>query len=823
MAEENSRKKQKLGSVLDGLAPATHAGRDAAIIMFDKFMEKQGEPKFDELGPNDALGDNLKVVLVNFAEGLLGDPPTKGCTGEGGEYTGSTLIKYFNAFKNCLIKKFPEKRGMLNDQAWVKEVEKNLPRLLSKKIHKGTQEDSVISKVIPLFRKTSKRNSVYLHPCSDMMEPLEVDLVGICSGLMNSNIRGSQEKKLQYNITHSSVGRGGEIKFINYDKMYWEPFFQVTVAKWFQMKQVTSVPTSWCVDFEYAETCIPTSFACFWMVENGLARSGNPYEIRRSSESRAASYVFQSLQNLNDGYTSQLSNKLKTFVPEELKSMITMKSLRIGASTELAANRGVQFDEKIARGGWSTGTSQDHYTWILLCNILSPMLALAGYPDPTITPVAPTLDAIGKDGLEKIDDFICALYIVHVPHFFKKGKLRPMLEVATASVIMHFTHFLAKYGRTNTVVDKMIKSIVRVGLATYDDDAVVLLSAWSSKVKEDFYSRVTTVNESSSEILNLIRTLQANNSRQFMDMRETVSTMLRQNSKLTEEITLLKEQLVHSRQRETQRDQQSTIVANEITEIKILLQALVPGKIGSPRSPTELILSPALLQHLDPDSPIILKVVADEGNVAENNAQPSKAKGQTNLFATLRYGKAAEEQASDAYFKNKLVSDVLMDLFDNGKLKNLCKMPLSRLKCKFVPTKNSTIYMAALDLVEALLMYEDCQFLINASNCSPVTPETRHKLSAMFLNLDYWVRKACSSLLNVKLTGARKAYLYGTGNVVKKPGTWNLVKSFIPAWTDAMLGEPNIAPDNAVMTFREWVNDKQAATVDAKPSSLPQK
>ena len=131
--------------------------------------------------------------------------------------------------------------------------------------------------------------------------------------------------------------------------------------------------------FEYAETCVPTCFACFWRVGIGLARSGNPYEIAKSSDSRAASYVFQSLQTLNDTYTSkQLSNRLKAFVPEELKSMITMKSLQIAASTELAANRGVRFDEKIARGGWSTGTSQDHYTWTLLCNILPPMLGLSG-------------------------------------------------------------------------------------------------------------------------------------------------------------------------------------------------------------------------------------------------------------------------------------------------------------------------------------------------------------------------------------------------------------------------------------------------------------
>ena len=394
------------------------------------------------------------------------------------------------------------------------------------------------------------------------MEPLQVDLVGICSALMNSDVRGLQEKKLQYSITHSSVGRGGEIKFIKYDKMYWEPYFQVTVAKWFQMKQITSVPTSWCTDFEYAETCVPTGFAsCFWLVENGLARSGNPYEIAKSSESRAASYVFQSLQTLNDTYTSkQLSNRLKAFVPEELKSMITMKSLQIAASTELAANRGVRFDEKIARGGWSTGTSQDHYTWTLLCNILPPMLGLSGYPDPPILPVAPALDAIGKDGLEKIDDYIGALYIVHVPHFHKsrRGKLRPMLEVATAAAIMHFTHFLSKYGPTYAVVDKMIKSAVKIGLVTFDDDAVVLLSEWSTKIKDDFYSRVSTVNQSSSEILNLLRSLQANSARQFMDIRETVSLSSRQNAKLAAEIALLKEQLVHSREREAPKHQQLT-------------------------------------------------------------------------------------------------------------------------------------------------------------------------------------------------------------------------------------------------------------------------
>ena len=193
--------------------------------------------------------------------------------------------------------------------------------------------------------------------------------------------------------------------------MYWEPFFQVVVAKWFQMKQITSIPTSWCPDYQYPETCVLTSFACFWMVENGLARSGNPYSTARFPMSRAGSYVFPSLQSLNDSYTSQqLSNKLKTLVPEALKSLVTTKSLLISSSMELMANRAVQFDEKIARGGWSTGTSWDHYAWVLLCNIVSPMLALAGFPDASISPVAPSLDAIGKEGLAKIDGYISALY-----------------------------------------------------------------------------------------------------------------------------------------------------------------------------------------------------------------------------------------------------------------------------------------------------------------------------------------------------------------------------------------------------------------------------
>lgn len=88
---------------------------------------------------------------------------------------------------------------------------------------------------------------------------------------------------------------------------------------------------------------------------------------------------------------------MREVLPPELQDIgkkISGKSLRYGGATHLHADRLITFDEALARGGWGSGTSRDYYIFVQLAAVIPPMLSLAGFPDPTIDPVSPSLKPI---------------------------------------------------------------------------------------------------------------------------------------------------------------------------------------------------------------------------------------------------------------------------------------------------------------------------------------------------------------------------------------------------------------------------------------------
>ena len=71
-------------------------------------------------------------------------------------------------------------------------------------------------------------------------------------------------------MTYLQSSRGGEVKFMTYDKMYFDQFFNCIVAKLFQIKTLTTVPTSFCDDYEHPEISFYYILGAHWMCEDGL-------------------------------------------------------------------------------------------------------------------------------------------------------------------------------------------------------------------------------------------------------------------------------------------------------------------------------------------------------------------------------------------------------------------------------------------------------------------------------------------------------------------------------------------------------------------------
>lgn len=474
-------KKARYGNATDGNALSTQNGYKAAIKCCDKVMRRLGEPLISDLTEMDAKVDNLTQWFSNLATGLASEETLKS---NNADYDSDTLCAYLKKAREVVRRRFPE-NATVSDDDFFKTLLKNLPKVAGRRTEKGMSDDDVAVNTMPVYRKSDLQNAI----CLDSEKPNQItpDLVSMNEKLWRTNKKGIHELRAQLNVTYSSDGRGGEIKFVTYKKMYWESQYQSPVAKWFQQKQICSTLTCWTSDYEHPEACVFHSLGSFWCAEDGLARQGNPFKNENSGEARQASYMFPHTREVADASVAQnMTRKMKDLVSKDYRPLVSAKSLRIGASTALSIDRLVTFDEGICRGGWSTQTSRDFYAWAVLSKQLAPMMSLSGHPDATAMPSPPTLDVLPIDSKDLLQKYLKELYVISVPYFFPGGKLRPFLYACTACLIMHFPAVLRKYTTEDKLVSKMISGGFRAGLGATPNAVVEKLKMWAKVIQDDY-------------------------------------------------------------------------------------------------------------------------------------------------------------------------------------------------------------------------------------------------------------------------------------------------------------------------------------------------
>jgi len=163
--------KKRRSDVTNGHATSTVQSRDSAIEMFNRIMREEDEPQFHELSELDAEGDNLKTVIIRFANGVGNDSCLKS---NGEEYSPSTLWKHIEWICSRLDKKFPNNQA-LADKGWMDDLKESLPKLVGRRTNKGISEDDVISNCIPIFRKAAPANAIYVDPQQECVAMVQTD------------------------------------------------------------------------------------------------------------------------------------------------------------------------------------------------------------------------------------------------------------------------------------------------------------------------------------------------------------------------------------------------------------------------------------------------------------------------------------------------------------------------------------------------------------------------------------------------------------------------------------------------------------------------
>ena len=550
-----------------GNAQSTIAGVSSAITLCNRLLEAQEEPKIDELTVEDAEGDNLAQWFITLVNALGNESCLKS---NGEEYASKTLTGYLDKVREHLQSKFPGNEVLCNNR-FFDDLKESLPKITARRQHKGTNETDVISKTIPIFRQSMQQNALFLDPTRPA-EPVAVDLLQINEKLWRSHAVDTHETRLAFNMLYSSDTRPGEPKFVTYDKMYYEKHFNTTYANWFQMKQLTTFPTCWTNDYEYPETCVLHAFAAFWCAEDGLVRLGDPFRVPKSGAARRAAYVFPSAHAMNDNsFAQKLTNKVKFLVnllQPSLKELASAKSFRIAASTAMAADNLLSQDESVFRGGWSTHTSRDHYTWILLVALIAPMMSLAGHPDPRALPYPPRLDALPNECHALLQQWIEKLYIIDVPYFKPGGKLRGFLDECTACLIMHFPTAIRRYGRMDKLNGKMVWAGLKAGLANNANGVIIKLREWAKHIRDDYDRRKLNPSNQRDEIVRRLVDLQRSTASDNENLRRMVQGVLAMLETRDNELVDLRSELGETR--------------TQLREVKSLLQQLL-GRELRPR------------------------------------------------------------------------------------------------------------------------------------------------------------------------------------------------------------------------------------------------
>lgn len=495
---------------------------------------------FDSIAETDLVGDNSILLMSTFATRCSNNPPISRLTGR--PYSSDTLKQAIGKF----VQKFREKFGDTNNernffpQEQIEKWKRQVARGRSRTMMEQDGETELFKNLFPIPQEHSIRTR--LLPLSDFTSPnlrmqsRNVDMLNICRTYFGN---GSFTEWAKVLLTFKAIGRGGEIKFLSYKRMFFDLTYGMLFTQWFQRKSLKSTPIGFVPEYKNPETCIFLALGCYWACDGGLSRDvvGDP----GTPINRKSAFVFQDLHDIRDASVAgQIGNIIKSAVPADLISFYSVKSLRYGAMSQLSWDPAVAYEEAVALGGWTTDSNSSWYTWTYLIAIIPAVLCLADYPDARVLPYLPNCRRLSlnlegnipltEDGFQSLvrELFSTPLREFHPPN----GRLWQLLVTVTSVMIMRFQYLYNKYGGHHRYVTTMVNAVRRAELARDQPEAIQRLDKWSAIVKKDF---VDGTMQGDNEHGNVLR--RRNIQDQLAKMNLNVSNMLSQLAQARAEIS----------------------------------------------------------------------------------------------------------------------------------------------------------------------------------------------------------------------------------------------------------------------------------------------
>jgi len=695
----------KIASV--GQAKKTKDCRSSAWKCFDRYQEDREEDileELDELDDTDAKGDLIVCRLVAFANYMI-DTPIKQQNNTGKLLGDDGCKQYLSGVKEE-IKKVTPTLPIWIDPEWYSDLRKRLGEGKSRGIMTGDYE----------FRDPSARalpircGSSDLRQTERMWEVLQgVDLESICKSIIAGGTSNAYRERAKIVSTALSVGRGGEVKFLRYDLMWWDDEFLCLEAIWTRLKTVMQQPLYYQCDFDGYICDIYHALGCLFAVEDGLFR----LDTSKRGELRL---VFPDLWQIsNDAVASRMTTLIRSHSAPELKKHNQSRSIRVGSNTSLANHRDVRPEDQRNAGGFKSGFNTDLYSRMNPKLGMTAANALARHPNALKKVYPPTLDSlVGRVDAEGLDCLMSKLYLISVPFFQERGSLRPLLRTCTAKLIMEHPTMRKDFGRSNEMVRKLVDSMTKAKLAVGPVEASQKLDEWSSVIRENYITNNNLIpNATEATMLEVIQ-------HQSLQMNK----LIMEQQKLTGEVVALKGVIA---------SQSTSIVTGIASSITSAFQGMwqsgngvapVAGSIAggdsnnlgeSPASPVSSPpSSPSRVSNLpsatvssereplqDEPLPEILSTFV---NSMQEMVREADERGGKNTLLQLSWDATSGSSAKDVTIK-----EILISLVNEKKL--YTKQKLYNVEPAGLPSKNRGHYWACMELVESVITPEQNNLL----------------------------------------------------------------------------------------------------------------
>ncbi|CAB9500628.1 unknown protein [Seminavis robusta] len=768
-----------------------------AIQLFDKVMDPT---KFATISVEDLVGDNGLNLMSDFCTRIGQDPPVGQRTNK--PMAASALCKYIEALCKALRTKYGRSPQFLNFPLFppgdVNALKKTFTDRHGRTLMQGRDDDAILRDYYPIPREHSQRTK--LLPLHDFSNPAHqqqarsVDLLRVATKLLRT---GQINELLLVLITNNAVGRGGESKFLSYDKMFWDCYFGMTFFQWFQRKELKTSPSAFVQDFEHPELCVLFAFGLFWSLDNGLVRPAAMMASPGSPLYRRSKFVFHELHETQDSSVAEKITKIiRACIHHNIQSYYTVKSLRAGAMSRLAWLPTVTYEECIALGGWSTKASRDWYVWQYLVAVIPGALALAGYPDPRQLPYIPTCEVLFADTdqskifpRDKFAPFQRDLFPNSLPELAPNGRLRPFMDIVTTVMVKNYRHMESKYGADHRYVHRMKMVVHAVGLAPDLVEAGNKLRYWSKKIVDD----IAHNNKDDNGVL-----LRATVSDKLQELSSNVCDLLRSRQQEQLNHGLILSSIAELKTGQSDVVQAVTDMQAQITQLTQLVQNHLRVSAAGTATSVRTLSTPTRRSPRHPQQPQQQQTPPPAPPPPPPSPPPPPPRPPTPVRqALIRAGPTAEAGRRGTRNRERKMVNILVSLYQHNDFKNLRTNVQLRSLANIVnlrtngDSRNLKKVEAALDLVDCLWSPDTRTKAINRSFTDEAAAQEA------FADVDKRVKRACHIYDapgdHYIPNSRRSTAVTGVGNLILKKGResfFDAIQTKMPKWNRV----PPIAP-----------------------------